>query len=134
MSSKYGLISRMDIVEGDSNEVWPVEYKKVRNPGHDAIWPNDSVQLCAQALVLRENGYNCNQGYVYYGGSHERIRVEINDELIRTTLAMARSARKLSLSSNIPDPLSDSRKCERCSLVSICLPDETLLLKHYDEP
>lgn len=133
-SSKYGLISRMDIVEGYSNEIWPVEYKKGRSPGRDAIWPNDSVQLCAQALVLRENEYNCNQGYVYYGGSHERIRVEINDELIRTTLAMARSARKLSLSSNIPDPLSDSRKCERCSLVSICLPDETLLLKHYGEP
>ncbi|MGC8618600.1 MAG: CRISPR-associated endonuclease Cas4g/Cas1g [Thermoplasmata archaeon] len=132
-SSKHGLISRMDIVEGDSDEVWPVEYKKGKSPGKDAVWPNDSIQLCAQAIILRENGYNCNHGYVYYDGSHERIRVEISDELVRTTLAMAKSARELSLSSNIPDPLSGSRKCERCSLVSICLPDETLALKSCGE-
>lgn len=132
-SQKHGLISRMDVVEGGNNEVWPVEYKKGRSPGKNEAWPNDSIQLCAQAIILRENGYNCDYGYVYYDGSHERIRVEFNDELVRTTLEMAKSARELSLSSNIPDPLSDSRKCERCSLVSICLPDETLLLKSYGE-
>jgi hypothetical protein len=40
-------------------------------------------------------------------------------------VAHAESARLLAASGRIPLPLVDSPKCPRCSLVSICLPDET---------
>ena len=39
---------------------------------------------------------------------------------------MRSSARDVAASGRIPAPLADSPKCPRCSLVSICLPDETL--------
>lgn len=131
-SKNQGLISRMDIVEGDSNEVWPVEYKKGQSNDKDQVWLNDSIQLCAQALILRENGYRCNEGYIYYQGSHRRVKIDITDDLIETTLKMAKSAKDLLNSNAIPDPLNDSNKCERCSLSAICLPDETLFLRSQD--
>jgi len=42
--------------------------------------------------------------------------------------------RETALSGVIPPPLEDSPKCPRCSLVGICLPDETRLLAEPDRP
>ncbi len=47
-------------------------------------------------------------------------------ELLRDLRATA--ARRV-----LPPPLVDSPKCPRCSLVGICLPDETHLLQLRDE-
>src|SRR5690606_7203477 len=51
--------------------------------------------------------------------------VPIDAALEAETLAFVRQAREVAASGRIPPPLVDSPKCPRCSLVSICLPDET---------
>jgi CRISPR-associated protein Cas1 len=63
-SDTYGLIAKMDLVEGDGTAVVPVDYKKGRP--HEAgdgpqAWPADRIQMAAQALVLRDNGYRCDE-------------------------------------------------------------------------
>ncbi len=60
------------------------------------------------------------------------MRLAIDQALVDRTLRMVQLARKLSASGDIPAPLQDSPKCPRCSLVGICLPDETNLLAEND--
>lgn len=126
--STPGLIARLDLLEGNGQSVTPVDYKRGNLPDTpERSWEPDRVQLCVQALILRENGYTCTEGYLYYAESRERVRIPIDDALIERTLALLEEARQTAEGGVIPAPLIDSPKCPRCSLVGICLPDEV----HY---
>jgi CRISP-associated protein Cas1 len=58
------------------------------------------------------------------------VAVQFDDELISRTLQLAEEMRNVVTSEAMPPPLEDSPKCPRCSLVSICLPDEVRFLNH----
>lgn len=132
-SDRYGLTAVIDLVEGQGGTVSPVDYKhgapRERDGGLEA-WPTDRVQVCVQALILREHGYTCDEAVVYYNRTKQRVRVPITEELVTATLASVDEARRIAASGIIPPPLVDSPKCVRCSLAGICLPDETRALLH----
>ena len=133
-SDQYGLIAKMDLIEPDEGAVIPVDYKRGaprenRADGTLELWDADRVQLAVQALVLRDNGYRCDEAVVYYVMSKQRVRLLVDEPLIAWTLDMLRQARETAASKQIPPPLVDSPKCPRCSLVGICLPDETTALR-----
>lgn len=130
-SEQHRLIATMDLVEGDGGEVSPVDYKKGRPKDGDAgpeAWPADRAQVCAQALILRDNGYAVNEAVLYYDATRQRVRVPIEAPLVGETVSAIESAREVARLGKIPRPLVDSPKCPRCSLVGICLPDETRYL------
>jgi CRISPR-associated protein Cas1 len=77
---------------------------------------------------LRENGFQCNEGTIYYAASKKRVAVPITDSLVERTKFLVSEARKTAQTEKIPTPLVDSNKCPRCSLVGICLPDEVAAL------
>ena len=129
-ADKIGLTAKMDLVEGNGRKVSPVDYKRGKRPHvQKGAWEPELVQLCAQGLVLRENGFDCDAGIIYFVGSKERVSVELDDELISFTISQAEKMRELADTSEIPPPLADDAKCVRCSLVGICLPDEVYLLR-----
>jgi CRISPR-associated protein Cas1 len=97
--------------------------------GELIAWDPERVQLAVQGLVLRDNGYTCDEGVIYYVATKQRIRVPIDDALVAETLAAMQAARDVAAAGVIPPPLVDSPKCPRCSLVGICLPDETTSLR-----
>ncbi len=123
-----GLVARMDLLEGEAGAVRPVDYKK-GSPGPRGPWEPELVQLCAQGLVLRENGYRCDEGVLYYASPKRRFAVPFDDDLIRRTEAFLVGLRETALAPIPPPRLVDSPKCPRCSLVGICLPDEVSLLR-----
>lgn len=127
-SDQYGIIAKLDVVEATGNTATPIDYKrgspKTLDDGSLSAWDPERVQICAQALVLREHGFQCDEGILYFWETRQRVRVNIDDALIAQTVAVIESARKLESSGVMPLPLVDSPKCPRCSLVSICLPDE----------
>jgi CRISPR-associated protein Cas1 len=128
-SERLRVIAKMDLVELDGDLATPVDYKHGR-PREDGeggldIWPTDRAQLAVQALVLRENGYRCEEGVAYYRKTGQRVRVVFDDAVIAETEALIRDAWETALLGVIPPPLDDSPKCVGCSLVGICLPDET---------
>src|SRR6266851_9377185 len=135
-SEAHRLIAKIDLVEGEGGAAIPVDYKKgaprETEEGPEA-WPADRVQLCAQALILRDNGYRCGEAIAYYHATRQRVRIAIDPGLVSDTLAAVEQARALALRGQIPRPLVDSPKCPRCSLVSICLPDETVLFESLPE-
>jgi len=127
-SEAHKLIAKIDLVEGEGARVSPVDYKKGRpRDGDDGpeAWPADRIQVCVQALILRDNGYACDEAVLYYHATKQRVRVPIDEALVRETIEAIAGARALGEASRIPPPLLDSPKCPRCSLVGICLPDET---------
>lgn len=129
--AKLGLVSKTDLLEIEGDVATPVEYKRgaaPKNPG--TVYEDHAVQVCAQGLLLRANGYTCTKGVIYYVASKQRIEVNLDEEIVRRTLHMLDEMRKMAKKDTIPPPLVDSPKCPRCSLVGICLPDETNLLSH----
>lgn len=132
-SNKLGLIGKLDLIEGEGDVVTPVDYKRGKRP-HTArgVYDPERVQLCAQGLLLREHGYVCEEGAIYYVESRERVGVPFDDELFSLTRNAIAELRAMAAGGQIPPPLVDSPKCPRCSLVTICLPDETRFL-HQSE-
>ena len=129
-SKKLDLVAKIDLVESEDGEVRPVDYKRGKRPHvpRQAYDP-ERVQLCAQGLLLEEHGYTCREGFLYFAGSRERVRIKFDEELRSLTLESLKGLRSVVDEGEIPPPLDDSPKCPRCSLVGICLPDETNLLK-----
>lgn len=132
-SNRLGIIARLDLVEGEGNHVTPVDYKRGKRP-HVAqgAYDPERVQVCVQAMLLEEHGYQCDEGIIYFAGSRERVRVEINEELRALTKSTVDGLRLIAAGGRIPPPLEDSPKCPRCSLVGICLPDEISFFRGAD--
>ncbi len=127
-SERLRVIAKMDLVEVRDGVVTPVDYKH----GHPRegvegleLWPADRAQLGVQGIVLRENGYRCEEGIAYYRKTGQRVRVRFDEAEIAETEALILEAWGAAEMGEIPPPLVDSPKCPGCSLVGICLPDET---------
>ena len=131
--SKVGITCRIDLLEGEGKRVTPVEYKRGRAPDiPEGAYEPDRVQLCAQGLVLKENGFQCDQGVVYFVRSKKRVQVAFDKALQQRTRDLISNLRKAALKKEMPPPLQDSPKCNRCSLAGICLPDEVNLLQEIE--
>ena len=125
-----GLTARMDLIEADGTLVTPIDYKRGHAPDvPDGAWEPERVQLCVQAMVLEENGYQVEHGILYFVGSKTRVEIVIDEALRTRTLELLRELRENGARPEPPPPLVDSPKCPRCSLVGICLPDEVNLLR-----
>ena len=126
-SERLGLIAKADIIEGSEGRVTPVEVKRGRPPRHGPAWSPELVQLCAIGLLLRDNGYECSEGEIYFAETRKRVTIPFDDNLVAKTLQLVEELRLIAADPDPPPPLVDSPKCPRCSLVGICLPDETNL-------
>src|SRR5436309_1967470 len=132
-SDALGVTARVDVIEADDERVIPVDYKRGAPPDiPEGAYEPERVQVCLQGLLLREHGYACDYGILYFAASQTRVTVEFTDALVARTLELLRAARRTAETEDIPPPLVDSPKCPRCSLVGICLPDEVNLLRIGD--
>lgn len=126
-SEKLRVIAKLDLIEIEDGRVTPVDYKHGRPREKDdalELWPTDRVQLTVQGLILRENGYRCEEGVVYYASTKQRVRVEFGHVEIAEAERAIFDAWQTAQAGLLPPPLVDSPKCAGCSLAPICLPDE----------
>lgn len=129
-STQLGLIAKLDLIEGDGDEVTPVDYKRGKRPHVEGgVWEPERVQLALQVLLLREHGYSCHGGIIYFVASKERVPVPVDEELEHTAIKALDDMRAMGEGGLMPPPLVDSPKCPRCSLVSICMPEELNFMK-----
>lgn len=126
-SLRLGLVGKADAVEfrrqeGGDGERWtpfPVEYKRGR-PKRDRA---DEVQLCAQALCLEEMlGTPVPAGALFYGQTRRRLDVPFDAALRVETEATAAELHAL-IRGGVTPRAAREPKCERCSLLDLCLPD-----------
>ena len=136
-SLKLGLIGKADVVEfhrvtedntgaqlEDVPGLWqpmPVEYKRGalrKEEGYE-------IQLCAQALCLEEMlNSGIPSGAIYYGKTKRRLDIAFNEKLRAETEAAIRRLHALLKRNSTPQAVRGP-KCERCSLIDICLPGAT---------
>lgn len=135
-SGRLGLVAKIDVIEADHGAVRPVDTKKGAPPDTpEQSWEPERVQLCVQGLLLRDAGYRCDEGVLYFAGARRRVAVPFTEELVARTLEVVEELRDVAARDLPPAPLVDSPKCPRCSLVGICLPDETnALAARSDRP
>jgi len=127
-----GLMAVLDLAEISGTIAVPIEYRKgrPRRPGfigdHEQPpepWPTDRIQLAFQAILLERAGYTVNKGILYYASERCRLEVVLTDELRQEAMATLNAAREAATKPR-PLPLINDPKCPRCSLNSVCLPDE----------
>ncbi len=129
-SEALGISAKLDLVEAEGTTAVPVEYKRGEVPDTpERSWEPERVQLMAQGMLLRESGYACDTGVLYFEKSRTRVEIPLTEALERRTRELIELAHACAASETEPLPLDHSRKCQGCSLAGICLPDETLLLR-----
>ena len=128
-SERLGLVARIDRVERRGGETVPVETKHGHpRRGAAPVWPPELAQIAVQALLLREHSHTVPHAEVYFPETRGRHRVEIPPDAEEWVTRLVAEIRTNAAQPMPPAPLIDSPKCPRCSLVGICLPDETNLL------
>ena len=119
-SLELGLSGQCDVVEfHDDSKVFLVEYKRGKPKSHAA----DKVQICAQALCLEEMlNRRVESGALFYGKRRRRIDVLFDEALRALTRDSACQLHALIISRITPSAVRE-KKCESCSLLTICMPD-----------
>ena len=96
----------------------PVEYKRGEPKQNDA----DRLQLCCQAMCLEEMlACEVPDGFLYYGETHRREKVEFTQALreqVREMLAEMHAYYSRSFTPKV----KPSKSCNACSLKELCLP------------
>lgn len=138
-SSALGVRGQVDLIELHGNDVVVIETKRGACPSHEdhawhdhplpyRAWPADVVQLGLYMAMLRESGVPCHRGQLLYRKNRTRTEIPWSDALERFIHAVVLHARNTATLPKPPPPLELSPKCPRCSLHTICLPDEHLAL------
>lgn len=129
-SETLGLTAKLDMVGFEAGKARPFEYKRGRpKSAEEPLWEPELIQLTAQALLLREAGYEVEELEVYFAETRTRHRVPLQQETIERALGALEELRENARSPVAPPPLADSPKCPRCSLIGVCLPDEVNYLR-----
>lgn len=123
---RLGIIARIDLLESGGGDLRPIDYKRGSPPDNaHGAWLPERVQVAAQVLLLRAHGYTCDGGVLYFAEAKRRVDVPLDGELADIVRELRDEARRLMRAASLPPPLRGSPKCPRCSLVGICLPDES---------
>ena len=100
---------------------FPVEYKRGRLRREEGY----EVQLCAQALCLEEMlGGAVPAGAVFYGAPRRRLEIIFTEELRGQTETAAARLHAIIGAGKTPVARYE-KKCESCSLLSLCMPKTT---------
>lgn len=100
---------------------YPVDYKRGRMRHEEGF----EAQLCAQALCLEEMlEVVVPEGAIYYGKPRRRLAVVFDVPLREKTRETARRLHELIGSGHTPKARYE-KKCESCSMLSICMPKVT---------
>ena len=101
---------------------YPIEYKRSRDKAGS---PAYRIQLCAQAMCLEEMlRTEIPEGAVYDRSSRHRHAVEFDTSLRAQVEQLAAHMHELYVSRITPRARYE-KKCDSCSLYSVCLPKST---------
>jgi CRISP-associated protein Cas1 len=122
---ELGVTAIIDRVDHGDGSCSPIDYK-VGHPAPDGqAWPADRAQVLIQAALLHQAGYAVSAAELYYRETHQRVRVLWSAESLDEVRQLVTDARVTAEQLRPPLPLVASGRCPRCSLVGLCLPDET---------
>ena len=120
-----GIVAVIDRVDHGNGRVSSVDYKKGRPREDGEPWHADRVQALVQAVLLHRHGYQVDSAILSYRETNERVAIQWQEDHLTEVEQLVAQAREVAAGAQAPLPLVSSPKCPRCSLVGLCLPDET---------
>lgn len=139
-SADLGVRGQLDLVELHGHEAVVLEAKRGGAPPSSdhawndhplpyQAWPADVVQVGLYMALLRHAGVPCTRAQILYRKDRRRTEIPWTPALERFIHAVILRAREVSTLPAPPPPLAHSNRCPRCSLHTVCLPDEHLALQ-----
>ena len=127
-SDVLGLNGKVDALRTRDGVLVIYEHKRGRHRPEDggpAAWPSDRVQAGGYALLLAERFPDAKvECRVRYHQTKTTVRFPLDDALRAEVGAAVARARLLRESTERPPVTEDERKCTKCSLAPLCLPEE----------
>ena len=126
---KAGIHGKIDVVETKNIRSSGIIMIPIERKHGTSYHDNDEVQLAAYCMLLEDYlGEPVRMGYLYLFGTNERYAITITDWHRDKVLQVVQAIREMSLD-KIPDFAENPKKCEKCSTVQYCLPEETKMLE-----
>lgn len=130
-SDRLGIRGKIDALRARGGELHVVEHKRGR--AREAVddqgslaWDSDRVQAVAYAMLLEEHlGRAVTEARIRYHASNVTVRVPVDASARSEVERTIGRARELRASSERPPVTKDERRCVRCSLAPVCLPEES---------
>lgn len=135
-SETLGIRGRLDAIRRRDGSLFPVEHKRGRSmrgsDGQPAAWDTDEIQVAAYAMLLEEHtGEPIREARIRYHKDNVTVRVNIGYSLCLRVKDEIDRARAIATFKNRPSVTVHERKCVRCSLAPICLPEEARLARAH---
>ncbi|MBI5546401.1 MAG: type I-MYXAN CRISPR-associated endonuclease Cas1 [Deltaproteobacteria bacterium] len=136
-SVALGVRGRVDALRCRDGSLFPVEHKRGRakkGPSGPEPWESDRLQALAYALLLAEHaGRSVTEARIRYHQDNVTVRVPVTESATAEVAGAVQRARALCSSPNRPPVTPEERRCVRCSLAPVCLPEETRVAEAAEE-
>lgn len=133
-----GLRGKLDALRRRDGRLIPYEHKRGRSMRGDSgpeAWETDRVQLGAYALLLEAaTGEIVEEGRVRYHADRALVRVPITPALRASVERAISRAAELAGTTERPPVTTSERRCVRCSLAPVCLPEESRAAREPERP
>ncbi|RLC44731.1 MAG: type I-MYXAN CRISPR-associated endonuclease Cas4/Cas1 [Candidatus Coatesbacteria bacterium] len=134
-SERLGLVGKVDAVRHRDGSWVPYELKRGRpyraKDKSPRAWPADALQVCAYGMLLEEFTHTrVKECRVRYDAEKVTVRVPLDEDARAAVLMAVHRARHLREATERPPITRDERKCVRCSLAPVCLPEEERAYEH----
>lgn len=130
-SATLGIRGTVDVVRRRDGALVPNEHKRGKSAGTKGAreaWETDLVQVGAYAMLLEEaSGSPVPLARIRYHSDNVSIAVQVDESLRNRVRAAIYRARELRKSIERPSVTTEERRCIRCSLAPVCLPEEARL-------
>jgi CRISPR-associated protein Cas1 len=136
-SEKLGLTGKMDAVR-HRNGNWVVyEHKRgkplLKKGEEPQAWESDITQAAAYSLLLEEHFQReLDEARIRYHGHNVTVIVPLTAENREKVYRAIQRARELRTVTTRPPVCESSRKCLKCSLAPVCLPEEERFAQSRD--
>ncbi|AFZ31570.1 CRISPR-associated exonuclease, Cas4 family;CRISPR-associated protein, Cas1 family [Gloeocapsa sp. PCC 7428] len=126
-----GLRGRVDALRTRDGQTIPYEHKRgrcYRDDRKPQAWESDKLQILAYCCLLEAAlGITVSEGRIRYHADNVLIRVPLDEpgrQWVKDSIQQAKQLRK---SAYRPPVTNNEHLCTRCSLSSVCLPEEARL-------
>lgn len=129
-SEVLGIRGRVDAIRRREGNLYPVEHKRGRSrqglDGAPDAWPADRIQAVAYSCLLEEHtGEAVPEARIRYHADGKTVRIPVDTAARADLRASVDRARALRATIERPPVTEHARKCIRCSLAPVCLPEES---------
>lgn len=129
-SETLGLRGKVDALRSRNAQVIPYEHKRGRcyrdSQNQPQAWESDRLQILAYACLIEAVlGVEISEGRIRYHADNVLVKVGVNDLARQQVREAVQRANQLRQTTERPPITNNERLCARCSLASVCLPEET---------